>query len=46
MADEHGSTAHECGVAKDVVWMAVAVLVFVLLFRSARDRGLLLQVGE
>jgi ABC-2 type transport system permease protein len=30
----------------NVVWMAVAVLVFVLLFRSARDRGLLLQVGE
>ncbi|HEX6112945.1 MAG TPA: ABC transporter permease, partial [Geminicoccaceae bacterium] len=30
----------------NVVWMAVAVLVFVHLFRSARDRGLLLQVGE
>jgi ABC-2 type transport system permease protein len=30
----------------NLVWMAVAVLVFVLLFRSARDRGLLLQVGE
>jgi len=30
----------------NVVWMAIAVVVFVLLFRSARDRGLLLQVGE
>jgi ABC-2 type transport system permease protein len=30
----------------NLVWMALAVLVFVILFRSARDRGLLLQVGE
>jgi ABC-2 type transport system permease protein len=33
-------------VALNVVWMALAVLVFVILFRSARDRGLLLQIGE
>jgi hypothetical protein len=30
----------------NVFWMALAVLVFVILFRSARDRGLLLQIGE
>ena len=30
----------------NVVWMAIAVVVFVILFRSARNRGLLLQVGE
>jgi ABC-2 type transport system permease protein len=30
----------------NVVWMGIAVVAFVLLFRSARDRGLLLQVGE
>ena len=30
----------------NVVWMAVAIVVFVILFRSARNRGLLLQVGE
>jgi ABC-2 type transport system permease protein len=27
-------------------WMGLAVLAFLLLFRAARDRGLLLQVGE
>ena len=27
-------------------WIAFAGLAFTLLFRSARDRGLLLQVGE
>jgi ABC-2 type transport system permease protein len=30
----------------NLAWMALAALVFLLLFRSARDRGLLLQVGE
>jgi ABC-2 type transport system permease protein len=30
----------------NVIWMAVATVVFVILFRSARNRGLLLQVGE
>lgn len=30
----------------DFCWMAIAAVVFVLLFRQARDRGLLLQVGE
>jgi ABC-2 type transport system permease protein len=30
----------------NLVWMVLAVGVFLLLFRSARDRGLLLQVGE
>ena len=30
----------------NLVWMAVAIVVFVILFRSARNRGLLLQVGE
>ncbi len=30
----------------NLVWIALAGLVFTLLFRSARDRGLLLQVGE
>jgi ABC-2 type transport system permease protein len=30
----------------NLVWMGIAVVAFVLLFRSARDRGLLLQVGE
>jgi ABC-2 type transport system permease protein len=30
----------------NTVWMAIAVVVFVILFRSARNRGLLLQVGE
>lgn len=30
----------------DLCWMAIAAAVFVLLFRQARDRGLLLQVGE
>ena len=33
-------------IALNVAWMALAVLVFLLLFRSARNRGLLLQVGE
>lgn len=28
------------------LWLAAAGLIFVLLFRSARDRGLLLQTGE
>ena len=30
----------------NLAWMALATLVFLLLFRSARNRGLLLQVGE
>ena len=30
----------------NLAWMALAVVVFLLLFRSARNRGLLLQVGE
>jgi ABC-2 type transport system permease protein len=30
----------------NLVWLALAALVFLLLFRSARSRGLLLQVGE
>lgn len=30
----------------NLAWMAFAAMVFVLLFRAARDRGLLLQVGE
>ena len=30
----------------NVLWMALAIVVFVVLFRSARARGLLLQVGE
>ena len=30
----------------NLAWMALATLVFLLLFRSARKRGLLLQVGE
>ena len=30
----------------NLAWMALSVLVFLLLFRSARNRGLLLQVGE
>jgi ABC-2 type transport system permease protein len=30
----------------NLAWMALAALVFLLLFRSARDRGLLLQIGE
>lgn len=30
----------------NLVWMAIAIVAFLLLFRSARDRGLLLQVGE
>jgi ABC-2 type transport system permease protein len=30
----------------NLAWMALAALVFLLLFRSARNRGLLLQVGE
>jgi ABC-2 type transport system permease protein len=30
----------------NLLWMAGAVVVFLLLFRSARDKGLLLQVGE
>ena len=30
----------------NLAWMAVAAVVFLLLFRSARNRGLLLQVGE
>jgi ABC-2 type transport system permease protein len=30
----------------NLAWMALAICVFLLLFRSARDRGLLLQVGE
>ena len=30
----------------NLAWMALAIFVFLLLFRSARNRGLLLQVGE
>jgi ABC-2 type transport system permease protein len=30
----------------DLVWLAIAAVVFVVLLRQARDRGLLLQVGE
>jgi ABC-2 type transport system permease protein len=30
----------------NLLWIALAGLAFMLLFRSARDRGLLLQVGE
>ena len=30
----------------NLAWMALAIGVFLLLFRSARNRGLLLQVGE
>jgi ABC-2 type transport system permease protein len=30
----------------NLLWMAGAIVVFLLLFRSARDKGLLLQVGE
>ena len=30
----------------NLAWMALAIAVFLLLFRSARHRGLLLQVGE
>jgi ABC-2 type transport system permease protein len=30
----------------NIAWMALAVVVFLALFRSARNRGLLLQVGE
>jgi hypothetical protein len=30
----------------NALWMAFAVVVFVMLFRSARNRGLLLQIGE
>ena len=30
----------------NLIWMVIAVIVFVILFRSARNRGLLLQVGE
>jgi ABC-2 type transport system permease protein len=33
-------------VGLNVVWMGLAVVAFLILFRSARDRGLLLQVGE
>ncbi len=33
-------------IALNLAWMALAVIVFLLLFRSARNRGLLLQVGE
>ncbi len=32
--------------ALDALWLGVAAVVFLLLFRSARKRGLLLQVGE
>jgi ABC-2 type transport system permease protein len=34
------------GITMLVAWLAVAAVAFVLLFRSARRRGLLLQVGE
>jgi ABC-2 type transport system permease protein len=30
----------------NALWMAFAVVVFVMLFRAARNRGLLLQIGE
>ena len=33
-------------IALNLGWMALAALVFLLLFRAARARGLLLQVGE
>ncbi|MFO1069657.1 MAG: ABC transporter permease [Geminicoccaceae bacterium] len=33
-------------VAGNLVWLGIAAAVFVVLFRQARDRGLLLQVGE
>jgi len=33
-------------VVTNVLWLMVAAVVFVVLFRQARDRGLLLQVGE
>jgi ABC-2 type transport system permease protein len=33
-------------VLANLAWMAAAVLVFLTLFRQARARGLLLQVGE
>jgi ABC-2 type transport system permease protein len=33
-------------VLANVAWLALAAIVFVVLFRQARDRGLLLQVGE
>ena len=33
-------------VIANLCWMAAAAATFVLLFRQARDRGLLLQVGE
>lgn len=32
--------------ALNLLWMGLAILIFITLFRSARDRGLLLQVGE
>lgn len=30
----------------NLAWLLLAIAVFVVLFRSARERGLLLQVGE
>jgi hypothetical protein len=33
-------------VAADLAWLLLAGIVFVVLFRQSRDRGLLLQVGE
>ena len=33
-------------VLANLVWMALATLIFLTLFRQARARGLLLQVGE